>query len=41
MSMDNKSFTDDIDSAERMLLVVRWIGVFSAFGMIAFALWGI
>ena len=41
MSMDNKSFKDDIDSAERMILVVSWIGVFSAFGMIAFALWGI
>ena len=41
MSMNKRSFKDDIESAERMTLIVSWIGVFSAFGMIAFALWGI
>ena len=39
--MSNDSFKDDIEAAERMVLIVSWIGLFSAIGVIAFALWGI
>ncbi len=41
MSMDNRSFKDDIQSAERMALAVSWVGVISALVVIAYALWGI
>ena len=41
MSMDNRSFKDDIESAERMALAVSWFGVISALVVIAYAIWGI
>ena len=41
MSMDNRSFKDDIQSAERMALAVSWVGVISALAVIAYALCGI
>mgnify|MGYP001435880737 CR=1 FL=1 len=41
MSMNDKSFKDDIESAERMVLVVSWVGVISALVVIAYAIWGI
>ena len=41
MSMDNRSFKDDIQSAERMALAVSWVGVISSLVIIAYALWGI
>ena len=41
MSMNNKSFKDDIESAERMALAVSWVGIISALFVIAYALWGI
>ena len=41
MSMDNRSFKDDIESAERMALAVSWVGVVSALVVIAYAIWGI
>ena len=41
MSMDNRSFKDDIQSAERMALAVSWVGVVSALVVIAYAIWGI
>ena len=41
MSMDNRSFKDDIESAERMVLAVSWVGVISALVVIAYAIWGI
>ena len=41
MSMNNKSFKDDIESAERMVLAVSWVGVVSAWVVIAYAIWGI
>ena len=41
MSMDNRSFKDDIEYAERMVLVVSWVGVISALAVIAYAIWGI
>ena len=41
MSMNDKSFKDDIESAERMVLVVSWVGVISALAVIAYAIWGI
>mgnify|MGYP001334542617 CR=1 FL=1 len=41
MSMSKRSFKDDIESAERMTLIVSWVGVVSALVVIAYALWGI
>ena len=41
MSMDNRSFKDDIESAERMALAVSWVGVISALVVIGYAVWGI
>ena len=41
MSMDNRSFKDDIESAERMTLVVSWVGIISALAVIGYAVWGI
>lgn len=41
MSMDNRSFKDDIQSAERMALAVSWVGVISALVVIGYAVWGI
>ena len=41
MSMNNKSFKDDIESAERMAIAVSWVGVVSALVIIAYAIWGI
>ena len=41
MSMNDKSFKDDIESAERMALAVSWVGVISALVVIAYAIWGI
>ena len=35
------SFKDDIEAAERLTLIISWIGVFSAIGIIAFAVLGI
>ena len=35
-----KTFKDDIETAERNLLIFSWVGVFSAVGVIAFAIWG-
>ena len=36
-----KTFKDDIEKAEQKLLIFSWIGVFSAIGIIAFAIWGL
>ena len=41
MCMNDKSFKDDIESAERMALAVSWVGVVSALVVIAYAIWGI
>ena len=41
MSMNDKSFKDDIESAERLTLAVSWVGVVSALVVIAYAIWGI
>ena len=41
MSMDNRSFKDDIESAERVAIAVSWVGVISALVVIAYAIWGI
>ena len=32
---------DDIESAERVLLIVSWLGVVSALCVVGFAVWGI
>ena len=39
--MSNKTFRDDIKKAERNLLIISWLGVLSALGVIAFSIWGI
>tara|TARA_R100000152_G_C6776675_1_gene205982 strand:- start:637 stop:753 length:117 start_codon:yes stop_codon:yes gene_type:complete len=35
------SFKDDIEKAERMTLVVSWIGVVASLGIIMFSIWGV
>lgn len=40
MNQDKKTFKDDIEAAEKRLLVVSWLGVASAIGVIAAALSG-
>ncbi len=39
--MSKGSFKDDIETAERMVLVVSWLGVISAVVVIAYAIWGV
>ena len=41
MKQDNKTFKDDIKSAERMLLVFSWLGTISALTIIGYSIWGI
>ena len=41
MNMNNKSFKDDIESAERLTLIVSWIGAVASLGIMAYAIWGI
>ena len=36
-----KNFKDDIEKAERILLIVSWLGVISVISIIAFSIWGI
>ena len=38
---ENNRFKDDIESAERMTLIISWFGVASALVVIAYAIWGI
>jgi len=38
---NKKTFKDDIEAAERNLLIFSWLGVISAIGVIAHAVWGI
>tara|TARA_B100000214_G_scaffold10639_1_gene7737 strand:- start:807 stop:932 length:126 start_codon:yes stop_codon:yes gene_type:complete len=40
--MENKnSFKDDIERAERILLVFSWLGTISAIAIIGYSIWGI
>ncbi len=40
--MKNKnSFKDDIETAERILLVCSWLGTISALAIIGYSIWGI
>ena len=39
--MCNKTFKDDIEKAERNLLIISWIGVVSAIGVIVFSILGV
>ena len=42
LKMENKSsFKDDIERAERMLLVFSWFGTISALAVIGYSIWGI
>ena len=38
---NNKTFKDDIEAAERKLLIFSWVGVLSALGVICYSIWGI
>ena len=38
--MSKNCLKDEIEIAERNILIVSWVGVFSAIGVIAIALWG-
>ena len=38
--MSNGSFKGDIEAAERLTLIVSWVGVLSALGVIAYAVLG-
>tara|TARA_Y100001938_G_C8084266_1_gene430967 strand:- start:379 stop:504 length:126 start_codon:yes stop_codon:yes gene_type:complete len=39
MKHNKKTFKDDIEAAEKNVLIVSWIGILSALGMIAYAIW--
>jgi hypothetical protein len=41
MNQDKKRFKDDIEIAERNILIVSWLGVASALILIAYAILGI
>ena len=34
-------FKDDIERAERITLIVSWLGVVTSVGIIVFSIWGI
>ena len=38
---ENNTFKDDIERAERALLIFSWGGIVSALFVIGFAIWGI
>ena len=40
MNQNKEKFRDDIEKAERHILIVSWMGVGSAFALIGCALWG-
>ena len=37
----NKTFKDDIETAERNVLIFSWAGVISSLAIIAYSIWGI
>jgi hypothetical protein len=39
--MNNKTFKDEIEAAERKLLIVSWVGIVVSVALIAFSIWGI
>ena len=39
--MSNDSFKDDIDAAEKRLLIISWLGVLSALAVIVCAVLGV
>ena len=40
--MQNKnSFKDDIEKAERNILIISWLGIISALAIIGYSIWGI
>lgn len=39
--MSNETFKDDIESAERKLLIFSWVGVVASISLVAFSIWGI
>ena len=38
---ENNTFKDDIERAERALIIFSWAGIVSALLVIGFAIWGI
>jgi hypothetical protein len=38
---NNNTFKNDIEKAERYILIVSWIGVVSAFALMGCAFWGL
>ncbi len=41
MSQNKKTLKDDIETAERNILIFSWLGIFSAIGVIVHALMGL
>ena len=39
--MNNKTFKDDIEAAEKKLFIVSWVGIAASVALIAFSIWGI
>ncbi len=39
--MNNKTFKETIEEAERKLLIFSWAGIAVSAGLIAFSIWGI
>jgi len=38
---ENRTFKDDIERAERNILIFSWLGVLASLAVIAQAIWGI
>ena len=37
----NNTFKDDIQKAERIILIISWLGVVSAFAIMGYSFWGL
>tara|TARA_Y100000816_G_C25647113_1_gene344218 strand:+ start:381 stop:506 length:126 start_codon:yes stop_codon:yes gene_type:complete len=37
----NKTFKDDIETAERNVLIFSWAGIITSLALIAYSIWGI
>jgi len=38
---ENRTFSDDIERAERATLAFSWLGVISALGIMGYSFWGL
>ena len=41
MDKKTRKFEDDIETAERNILIISWIGIFSALAVISYAIFGV